>query len=124
MQPCTPNLPLVNGPMRTDQRQGLADGSLHACDKMSSLCLASGEAQTGTVLQVEGMREDRTRSMYDSMEQLPDLPTEEELEEGIRAVQAAVAAAEHEEALRQKSSLPVQEAHPRSGLQSFTCVLP
>ena len=54
--------------------------------------------------------------MYDNMQQLADLPTEEELDEGIRAVQAAVAAAEHEEALRHASSPPVQEAPARSGL--------
>ena len=68
------------------------------------------------ISQVEGMRESRTRSMYDTMQQLPDLPTEEELEEGIRAVQAAVAAAEHEEALRHTSSPPVQEPYARSGV--------
>ena len=33
------------------------------------------------------------------MRQYSELPTEEELEEGIRAVRAAMAAAEHEEAL-------------------------
>ena len=56
--------------------------------------------------------------MYDSVQQLPDLPTEEELEEGIRAVQAAVAAAEHEEALQNTSSPPVQEPYTRSGVES------
>ena len=55
--------------------------------------------------------------MYDNMQQLGDLPTEEELDEGIRAVQAAVAAAEHEEALRHTSSPPMQEAPARSGIQ-------
>ena len=44
----------------------------------------------------------------------PDLPTEEELEEGIRAVQAAVAAAEHEEALHQRSE-PMQDSYDPSG---------
>ncbi len=86
-------------------------------DQLYSL-LEQGKAQTGTAVQVEGMHEDRTRSMYDNMQQLADLPTEEELDEGIRAVQAAVAAAEHEEALRHASSPPVQESPARPGLQT------
>ena len=51
------------------------------------------------------------------MRQSSELPTEEELEEGIRAVRAAVAAAEHEEALLHTSE-PMQAAHESSGTRS------
>ena len=49
------------------------------------------------------------------MRQSSELPMEEELEEGIRAVRAAVAAAEHEEALLHTSE-PMHGAHVSSGM--------
>ena len=51
------------------------------------------------------------------MRQSSELPTEAEMEEGIRAVRAAMAAAEHEEALLHTSE-PMQDAHVSSGTSS------
>ena len=51
------------------------------------------------------------------MRQSSELPTEDELEEGIKAVRAAMAAAEHEEALLHTSE-PMQGAHVSSGTSS------
>jgi hypothetical protein len=60
------------------------------------------------------MHEGSRRSNEVGGPEQPDLPTEEELEEGIKAVQAAVAAAEHEEALQQPFE-PLQDPHVPSG---------
>jgi hypothetical protein len=65
-------------------------------------------------LQLAGMHEGSMRSNEAGGLLQSDLPTEEELEEGIKAVQAAVAAAEHEEALQQPSE-PLQDPHIPSG---------
>lgn len=78
------------------------------------LCLVWGVVDAQPYLQLAGMHEGSMRGNEVGGLEQPDLPTEEELEEGIKAVQAAVAAAEHEEALRQPSE-PSQDPHVPSG---------
>ena len=78
------------------------------------LCLVWGVVDVHPYLQLAGMHEGSMRSNEVGGPEQPDLPTEEELEEGIKAVQAAVAAAEHEEALRQPFE-PLQDPCIPSG---------